>query len=57
MTAVILVSIRTVHPIVKNTVVIHLVPLNASMACRVFRNLKQFDHRRGDSGTDTMFSV
>jgi hypothetical protein len=59
-TAVILLLIHAVHPIIKGTVVIPLVPLNASMACRVYRNLKQFDHRHADSEMNTkdlLFSV
>jgi hypothetical protein len=52
-TAVIMVFIPTVHPVIKGMVVIPWVPLNASMACRIFRNLKQFDHRNADSETNT----
>lgn len=43
-TAVTLLLIPSVDPIIKGTVVIPLVPLSASMACRVFRNIKQFDY-------------
>jgi hypothetical protein len=59
-TAVILLLVRSVHPVIKGTVVIPLIPLTASMACRVFRNLKQFDHfcEDGDVNTEDLdFSV